>query len=69
MPLTDAGRNFIAAAIINDGSPTFFTNANAYLGAGDGTTAFSASQTDLQGASQYRQGMEATYPTIATNVQ
>lgn len=65
MPLTDAGAAFIATAIINSGSPTFFTNANAYLGVGDGTTAFSAAQTDLQGTSKYRQGMVATYPSIS----
>lgn len=68
MPLTNAGRNFIATSIINSGSPTFFTNANAYLGAGDGNTAFNVAQTDLQGTNKYRQAMEATYPTISTNV-
>jgi hypothetical protein len=69
MPLTNAGRNFIAAAIVNSGSPTFFTNANAHLGVGDSNTAFAAGQTDLQAASnKVRQAMEATYPTISTNV-
>lgn len=69
MPLTNAGRNFIANAIINNSSPTFFTNSNAYLGVGDSTTAFSASHTDLQAASnKLRKAQEATYPQIATNV-
>ena len=69
MPLTNAGRNFIAAAIINDSSPTFFTNANAYLGVGDSSTAFSAAHTDLQAVSNKdRNAMESTYPTLATNV-
>lgn len=69
MALTDAGRNFIANAIINNGSPTFFTNANAYIGAGDSSTAFAAGQTDLQAASnKLRKAMDATFPTIATNV-
>lgn len=69
MPLTTVGRNFIAAAIMNSGSPTFYTNANAYLGAGDSNTAFSAAHTDLQAASnKLRKAMEATYPTLATNV-
>jgi len=69
MALTTAGRNFIAAAIINDSSPTFFTNANAYIGVGDSNTAYSAAQTDLQASSnKLRKAMEATYPTIATNV-
>lgn len=69
MPLTNAGRNFIASAIINDGPPTFFDEADAHLGVGDSATAFAASQTDLQAASnKLRKAMEAGYPTIATNV-
>jgi hypothetical protein len=69
MALTTAGRNFIANAIINNGAPTFFTNANAHIGVGDSTTAFSAAHTDLQAATnKLRKAMEATYPTIATNV-
>lgn len=68
MPLTNAGRNFIAQAIMND-SPTFFTNANAYLGAGDDDTAFDAAQTDLQASSnKVRKAMEATYPQRSSNV-
>ncbi|MER9355553.1 hypothetical protein NKI61_19985 [Mesorhizobium sp. M0514] len=69
MPLTNAGRNHIAAAIIDDGPPTAFDASNAYLGVGDSATAFAASQTDLQAASnKLRKGMEATYPSRATNV-
>jgi hypothetical protein len=69
MALTTAGRNFIAEAIVNSGSPTFFTNANSYIGVGDNTTAFSASHTDLQASTnKLRVAMEATFPTIATNV-
>jgi hypothetical protein len=68
MALTTAGRNFIATAIVNSGPPTFFTNANAHLGAGDGNTAFAAGQTDLQGTNKTRKAMEATYPSLATNV-
>lgn len=69
MPLTNAGRDFIATAIINDGPPTFFTNANANLGVGDSTTAYAAGQTDLQAATnKFRKAMEATYPTRAANV-
>lgn len=69
MALTNAGRDFIAQAIVNDGSPTFFTNANAHIGVGDSTTAFSASQTDLQAATnKVRKAMESTYPQRATNV-
>lgn len=68
MALTNAGRDFIAAAIINNGPPTFFTNANAYIGVGDSSTAFAAGQTDLQAATnKVRVAMEATYPQISTN--
>lgn len=69
MALTNAGRNFIATAIINSGPPTFFTNATANIGVGDSSTAFDAAQTDLQAAvNKLRKAMEATYPLIATNV-
>ena len=69
MALTNAGRNFIAAAIMNNGPPTWFDNSNAYIGVGDSTTAFAADQTDLQAASnKVRVGMDSTYPTISTNV-
>lgn len=68
MPLTNAGRDFIAQAIIND-SPTFYNNANAYLGVGDSTTAFSVSQTDLQATTnKTRKGMDSGYPTRSGNV-
>lgn len=69
MPLTNAGRNFITTAIMNDGPPTFFDNANAYIGVGDSTTAFAVSQTDLQAlTNKLRRGQEPTYPQRATNV-
>lgn len=66
MPLTTAGRNAFAAAIIG-GSYTPFNNANARVGVGTSATAFSAAQTDLQ-AGGVRKAMDATYPQIATNV-
>src|SRR5688572_16649958 len=65
MALTNAARDHITKAIIGS-SLTAFNNANAYLGVGGGagaTTAFAASQTDLQGASKTRKAMDATYPT------
>jgi hypothetical protein len=69
MALTTAGRNFIANAIINNGSPTFYTNANAYLGVGDSSTAFDAAHTDLQASTnKLRKAMDSTYPQISTNV-
>jgi hypothetical protein len=68
MPLTESGRNAIAAALVAD-SFTAFDNGNAYIGAGDSNTAFSASQTDLQASSnKLRKGMEATYPQRTDNV-
>ncbi len=69
MPLTDAGRDWIASAVMNDGPPTFFDNTNAYLGAGDSNAAFAKAQTDLQAATnKFRKGMEASYPQRSTNV-
>jgi hypothetical protein len=44
-------------------SITPFDNSNAYISVGDSSTAFSASQTDLQAASnKTRQAVSATYP-------
>ena len=43
---------------------TVYSNANAYLGVGDSTTAESASQTDLQAATnKLRKAMSSTYPS------
>lgn len=69
MALTNAGRNFIASAIMNDGPPTFFDNSNAYIGVGDSNTAYGAAQTDLQAATnKLRKAMDATYPQRTDNV-
>lgn len=68
MALTNAGRNFIATDIIGE-SVTEFDNSNAHIGVGDSSTAFSASQTDLQAASnKLRKAMDSTYPQRSTNV-
>lgn len=67
MPLTQAGRDFIAQAIVND-SPTFFANANAHIGVGNGSAAFAAAQTDLQGVSKLRKPMQSGYPQRTGNV-
>jgi hypothetical protein len=41
-----------------------FSNANAHIGVGDSSTAASATQTDLQAATnKLRKAMEATYPS------
>lgn len=68
MGMTTAYRDYIAS-VTTGGAVTAFNNANSYLGVGDSTTAFAASQTDLQAATNVlRKAMEATYPTLATNV-
>ncbi len=67
MPLTNAGRDFIAG-LLTGFENTVFNEANAHLGVGTGTTAFDVSQTDLQGASKYRQGMDVGFPTRVANV-
>lgn len=65
--LTNAYRDYVAALTTATG--TFFNNANSHIGVGDSTTAFAASQTDLQAASnKLRKAMDATYPQVAANV-
>jgi len=74
MALVNAGRDYIAAAIVGNDTGTAgqalttFNNANAALGVGNGTTAFAVGQTDLQGASKTRKAMLATFPSVAANV-
>lgn len=68
MALTTVGRNFIATAII-ESTPTYFNNANSYIGVGTSTADFAVAQTDLQATStgKLRVAMEATYPSLSTN--
>lgn len=63
MALTTAGINFLAG--ITAGSGTHFSSANARLGVGNSSGAFAINQTDLQGTSKLRKGMDAGYPIIA----
>lgn len=65
MALTTAGRNHLAETIIGN-AVTAFNNANAQIGVGDGTTAFTAGQTDLVGTNKVRKAMDATYPTLTS---
>lgn len=66
--VTNAYRDFVAARTTGT-TGTSFDNANAYIGVGDSTTAFAATQTDLQAATnKLRKAMDATYPTTAANV-
>lgn len=68
MALTTAGVNAMVAGITG-GAPTQFNNANTFIGVGDSTAVFAAGQTDLQAATnKLRKAMDATYPTVATNV-
>lgn len=68
MALTNAGRDHLAAAAIGDAVDAF-DNTNGHLGVGDSTTAFAATQTDLQAATnKLRKAMEATYPQRTDNV-
>jgi hypothetical protein len=54
---------------LTTGTGTAFNNANSYIGVGDSTTAFAASQTDLVAATnKLRKAMDATYPQVSTNV-
>jgi hypothetical protein len=47
------------------GSATAFSNANAYLGVGDSSTAEAAAQTALQAATnKLYKGMQASYPQV-----
>jgi hypothetical protein len=66
MPLTNAYRDYVAG--LTTGTGTAFNNANAYIGVGDSSTAFAATQTDLQASTnKMRKAMDATYPTSSTN--
>lgn len=62
MALTTAGVNFLAQAVAGQG--TAFNSANARLGVGDGTAAFAAAQTDLQGTNKFRKAMDDGYPEV-----
>lgn len=65
MSLTNSGIALIAQAVV--GSGVVFNNANAHIGVGSSGTAFDASQTDLQGASKIRKGMDVGYPIVNGN--
>lgn len=68
MALTNAGRDLIATALVGEAF-TAFNAANSYIGVGDSSTAFAATQTDLVASTnKLRKAMEAAYPTRSTNV-
>lgn len=66
--LLNAGIDILLNLLIGAGG-TVFSNANAYLGVGDSSTAASASQTDLQASTnKLRVAMDSTYPSLASHV-
>jgi hypothetical protein len=67
MALTDAGA-ILLAQMARGASVTALNAANAYIGVGNSTTAFAASQTDLVGASKTRKAMDSGYPSGSSNV-
>jgi hypothetical protein len=64
----NAGLGVMIDLLIGSGSPTPFSNANARLYVGDGTTAASASQTDLQGTNKLEKAMDTGFPIRSGNV-
>lgn len=69
MGMSNAARDLVVAALVSGTISPAFNNANASIGVGDSATAYANTQTDLQAATnKYRKGMDATYPTVATNV-
>lgn len=67
--LVNAGINVLEQLLAGTASPTPFNAANAFIGAGDSTTAAAASQTDLQASSnKLRKAMDATFPLQSTQV-
>ncbi len=68
MGLPNSMRDAIAATIVSGTLSPSFGSASAYLGVGDGTTAFSAAQTDLAGSNRARKAMDASYPQRTGNV-
>lgn len=64
MALTNAFRDYLAAKLAG-GAAALYDNANAHIGVGNGSTAFSAAHTDLQGASKFRKAMDGGYPTTS----
>src|SRR5687768_14102616 len=66
MALLNSGRDFLAGALT--GAGTFFNSSNAHLGVGDSTTAYAASQTDLQAATNKHREIVDGAPGVSANV-
>lgn len=63
--LLNAGITALLKLLATTG-PTQYNAANALICVGNGNTAESAAQTDLQGASKVRVAMDASYPTVSS---
>lgn len=63
MAITNAGLDQIASLIT--GAGTDFSSTNARIGVGNGGAAVAVSQTDLQGSSKVRKGMDSGYPKVS----
>lgn len=67
--LLNAGINLLLT-LLAGGAGTVYSNANAYLGVGDSSTAAAATQTALQAATNKAyQAMDASFPTYGTSQQ
>lgn len=67
MPLTTAGRNYLASRIVSDTADPF-DDTHAHLGVGDSSTAFNVSQTDLVASSNKLRKVVDEAPNLSTNV-
>jgi hypothetical protein len=55
--------------LIIGGAETAYSNANAELGVGNSSTAANSTQTDLQGASNEWNAMDASYPQVSGQIK
>lgn len=68
--LLNEGINELFTILCSASSGTKFSNANAYIGVGDSSTAEAASQTGLQATTnKLYKAMDTGYPTYGTNQQ
>lgn len=67
--LLNEGIGELLLFVSGTGSPTAWSNAAAYLGVGDSSTAHAASQTGLQASTnKLYKAMETSYPTVASQM-
>ena len=65
--LENVGINELFTILCSASSGTKYDNTNSYLGVGESTDAFDATDTDLQGSSKVWVAMDATFPTYGTS--